>query len=80
MNLSFGVTIAPAPVSSAACQKGYRMEPVPSRDEFCELMAAAQAGDAAAYDSALRLIAASVRRMVRRQRGFLGADAVEDLV
>jgi RNA polymerase sigma-70 factor (ECF subfamily) len=43
-------------------------------------MAAAQAGDTAAYETALRLIAELVRRMVRRQRGFLGADAVEDLV
>jgi RNA polymerase sigma-70 factor (ECF subfamily) len=56
------------------------MGPVPNRDDFSLLMAAAQAGDGAAYEAVLRLIAEAVLRMVRRQRGFLGADAVEDLV
>jgi RNA polymerase sigma-70 factor (ECF subfamily) len=44
------------------------------------LMRAAQDGDAAAYDELLRAVAPRVRRMVVRQRGFAGADVVEDLV
>ena len=51
-----------------------------SDDELSQLLAAALAGDGAAYEAALRLIAESVRRMVRRQRGFLGRETVEDLV
>jgi len=49
-------------------------------DELTRLMAAAQAGDAAAYEDALQRVADLTRRAVRRRRGFLGPDAVEDLV
>jgi RNA polymerase sigma factor (sigma-70 family) len=44
------------------------------------LMRAAQQGDGAAYLELLRLITPRIRRIVGRQRGFAGADQVEDLV
>jgi RNA polymerase sigma factor (sigma-70 family) len=56
------------------------MASVSADDELGQLMASAQDGDGAAYEAALRLMAELVRRMVQRQRGFLGPEAVEDLV
>jgi RNA polymerase sigma-70 factor (ECF subfamily) len=44
------------------------------------LMERAQAGDQDAYGALLTVITHRVRRIVRRRRGFLGPDAVEDLV
>jgi RNA polymerase sigma factor (sigma-70 family) len=44
------------------------------------LMQAAQRGDAAAYTELLLTVTPRVRRAVASKRGFLGADAVEDLV
>ena len=44
------------------------------------LMKAAQQGDADAYTELMQAITPRVRRVVGRRRGFLGADAVEDLV
>ena len=49
-------------------------------DDLARLMAAAQQGDGAAYETALRLIADVARGIVRRRRGFLGPETVEDLV
>jgi RNA polymerase sigma factor (sigma-70 family) len=43
-------------------------------------MRAAQAGDASSYRELLELITPRVRQVVRRRRGFTGADAIEDLV
>ena len=43
-------------------------------------MQAAQAGDADAYDELLHAITPRIRRVVMRQRGFAGVEAVEDLV
>lgn len=45
-----------------------------------ELMRAAQGGDAGAYAELLLLVADRVRAVVRRRRGFLGPDVVEDVV
>jgi RNA polymerase sigma factor (sigma-70 family) len=45
-----------------------------------KLMQAAQAGDAGAYLDLLRAIAPRIGRIVVRQRGFAGTEAVEDLV
>jgi RNA polymerase sigma-70 factor (ECF subfamily) len=47
---------------------------------LAELMRAAQAGDSVAYVELLETITPLLRRVVRRHRGFLGADEVEDLV
>src|SRR5438093_13494179 len=47
---------------------------------FAELMCAAQAGDADAYIQLLNEITPRIRQIVRRQRRFLGADDIEDLV
>jgi RNA polymerase sigma-70 factor (ECF subfamily) len=49
-------------------------------DHLAALMRAAQGGDAEAYTELMHEITARVRRVVRRKRGFLGPDAVEDLV
>jgi RNA polymerase sigma-70 factor (ECF subfamily) len=49
-------------------------------DPLGALMLAAQAGNATAYVELLETITPIVRRVVRRQRAFVGADAVEDLV
>lgn len=43
-------------------------------------MRAAQGGDAAAYKELLQGITPRIRRIVARQRGFAGAEEVEDLV
>jgi RNA polymerase sigma-70 factor (ECF subfamily) len=44
------------------------------------LMQRAQAGDQEAYGALLTVIMRRVRRIVQRRRGFLGAEAVEDVV
>jgi RNA polymerase sigma factor (sigma-70 family) len=49
-------------------------------NHFRELMQAAQAGDALAYIRLLDEITPRIRQMVRRQRQFLDAGSVEDLV
>ena len=49
-------------------------------DRLALLMKAAQTGDAEAYTELMHDITPRVRRIVGRKRGFLGADAVEDLV
>jgi len=56
------------------------MNGVTGDDELARLVAAAQQGDEVAYEAALRLIADLTRRIVRRRRGFLGPETVEDLV
>jgi RNA polymerase sigma-70 factor (ECF subfamily) len=62
-------------------EKGYRMGTVTTLDDpLGALMLAAQAGNATAYVELLETITPIVRRVVRRQRAFVGADAVEDLV
>jgi RNA polymerase sigma factor (sigma-70 family) len=48
--------------------------------QFGKLMQAAQAGDAGAYLDLLRAITPRIGRIVARQRGFAGTEAVEDLV
>ena len=61
--------------------KGYRMGLVLTNDaRLVELMAAAQTGDKEAYEQLLESVTPMLRRVVRRQRAFLGADEVEDLV
>lgn len=47
---------------------------------LCQWMQAAQEGDHVAYDRLLRALVPIIRGAVRRQRGFLGADEIEDLV
>jgi RNA polymerase sigma factor (sigma-70 family) len=54
--------------------------PGPSADQLGSLMYAAQRGDATAYRELLREITPRIRRVVARQRGFSGADDVEDIV
>lgn len=49
-------------------------------DRLGVLMRAAQAGDSEAYAELMHDITRHVRRVVSHKRGFLGADAVEDLV
>jgi len=49
-------------------------------DVFGDLMRAAQHGDGGAYLELLRAITPRIRQAVRRQRGFVGAAGVEDLV
>jgi RNA polymerase sigma-70 factor (ECF subfamily) len=49
-------------------------------DALGELMHAAQQGDPAAYRELLENIVPRVRQIVQRQRGFVGAAEVEDLV
>lgn len=48
--------------------------------DLVELMAAAQSGDTRAYEDLLHAVAEIVRRIVRRRRGFLGSDEVDDVV
>lgn len=48
--------------------------------ELGHLMRAAQRGDTAAYRELLRTMSPRIRRVVQKQRGFLGPEAVEDLV
>ena len=47
---------------------------------LARLMRAAQAGQAQSYEELLQTITPILRKLVRRQRGFLGADEVEDIV
>lgn len=54
--------------------------PLPPDDQLGGLMRAAQAGDSAAYVALLRELTPRIRRIVARQRGFVGAEEVEDLV
>jgi RNA polymerase sigma factor (sigma-70 family) len=49
-------------------------------DPLGELLRAAQQGDSAAYAQLLRLITPRIRQIVRRRRGFAGAEEAEDLV
>ena len=57
------------------------MGPVRIEDsDLVELMVAAQAGDGPAYEHLLHAIAEIVRRIIRRRRGLLGADEVDDVV
>ena len=51
-----------------------------SVDRLGELMSRAQQGDAAAYRELLDGISPRIRQIVRRRRGFAGAEHVEDLV
>jgi RNA polymerase sigma factor (sigma-70 family) len=48
--------------------------------DLVELMVGARGGDAQAYEDLLQAIAEIVRGIVRRRRGFLGADEVDDVV
>ncbi|MGE3844667.1 MAG: sigma-70 family RNA polymerase sigma factor [Vicinamibacterales bacterium] len=52
----------------------------PEVDELGQLMKAAQAGEADAYLALLRAIRPRIQQIAARQRGFAGAEAVEDLV
>jgi RNA polymerase sigma factor (sigma-70 family) len=54
--------------------------PTPSDDQLGAWMRAAQLGDATAYLELLRTVTPRIRRIVGRQRGFAGAEDVEDLV
>ena len=49
-------------------------------DDLARLMAAAQAGDLAAYRGLLAAIAPIVRRVIRRRHPFLSMEDCEDLV
>jgi RNA polymerase sigma factor (sigma-70 family) len=49
-------------------------------DDLRPLMVAAQRGDARAYVELLQEVTVRLRRVIRRQRRFLGVDEVEDLV
>jgi RNA polymerase sigma factor (sigma-70 family) len=51
-----------------------------SEDPLADLMRSAQAGDRTAYEALLDSITPMIRRFVHRQRGFLGSEAVEDLI
>ena len=53
---------------------------LPSDSHFAELMRAAQEGDSVAYGQLLEEISPRIRRIVRRQRWFLQAEDIEDLV
>jgi RNA polymerase sigma-70 factor (ECF subfamily) len=48
--------------------------------DLSRLMQAAQAGDSDAYLALLTAISPIVRRIVEKQRGFAGREAVEDIV
>lgn len=54
--------------------------PLPKDDRLGSLMRAAQTGDAAAYVTLLRDLTPRIRRIIARQRGFAGAEEVEDLL
>jgi RNA polymerase sigma-70 factor (ECF subfamily) len=56
------------------------MNAPPHSDDLGKLMQAAQAGDADAYLELLRTITPRIRKIISRQRGFAGPEAVEDLV
>jgi RNA polymerase sigma factor (sigma-70 family) len=65
----------------AGAPKGYRMGLVPTNDaRLVELMTAAQMGNKEAYEQLLESVTPMLRRVLRRQRAFLGQDAIEDLV
>jgi RNA polymerase sigma factor (sigma-70 family) len=49
-------------------------------NRFNDLMRSAQAGDAQAYILLLEEITPRIRQFVRRQRSFMSADDIEDLV
>jgi len=49
-------------------------------DRFATLMKAAQGGDREAYVELMRELAPRLRQIVRRYRGFLGNEDIEDLV
>jgi len=49
-------------------------------ERFRELMRSGQDGDVAAYAELLQAVANRVRAIVRRRRGFLASDVVEDVV
>lgn len=49
-------------------------------DRFATLMKAAQAGDTEAYVRLMRELLPRLRQIVRRHRGFLGNEDIEDLV
>lgn len=53
---------------------------VPGDDRLGHLMRLAQSGDTTAYLELLRAITPRIRQVIRRRRGFLGSDHVEDLV
>jgi RNA polymerase sigma-70 factor (ECF subfamily) len=55
-------------------------EPAAASDRFGSLMRSAQDGDAEAYAELMRELTPRVRRIVRRQRGFLPKEDIEDLV
>jgi RNA polymerase sigma-70 factor (ECF subfamily) len=52
----------------------------PEDRDLGQLMQAAQTGDADAYLALLRSVTPRIRRTIARQRGFVGPEAVEDLV
>jgi RNA polymerase sigma-70 factor (ECF subfamily) len=54
--------------------------PLPTNDQLGRLMQAAQSGDSVAYVKLLHELTPRIRRVVARQRGFAGTEAVEDLV
>lgn len=49
-------------------------------DRFATLMKAAQGGDTEAYVELMRALLPRLRQIVRRSRGFLGHEDIEDLV
>ena len=55
-------------------------ETAPAGDRFAILMKSAQHGDAAAYTALMEELAPRLRGIVRRHRGFLAREDVEDLV
>jgi RNA polymerase sigma factor (sigma-70 family) len=54
--------------------------PPAARDPLAELMRRAQHGDATAYRELLEAISPRIRALVRRRRGFIGREHVEDIV
>jgi RNA polymerase sigma-70 factor (ECF subfamily) len=52
----------------------------PADDRLRDLMGRAQQGDAVAYRELLESVTPRVRQVVRRRRGFVGPEHVEDLV
>ena len=55
-------------------------EPPPSGERFGDLMRRAQQGEGIAYRDLLEEISPRIRALVRRRRGFVGPEHVEDLV
>jgi len=54
--------------------------PLANDDQLGSLMRAAQSGDSAAYLRLLHALTPRIRRVIARQRGFVGTEEVEDLV